>query len=150
MSVLCVINYLFFFSSRRRHTRCALVTGVQTCALPILRAFAEDVDTKLRELDIPVYLSQASNFAIIVDPDFTATLYIDCLNVSLEMVAKRAVEAGEAVWSNDIGDIYRGSITFPKLRRDQHFIICLRHAWKFLLICCPGGRGNFFPKLRYD
>src|SRR3546814_2341981 len=27
--------YGFFFSSRRRHTRCALVTGVQTCALPI-------------------------------------------------------------------------------------------------------------------
>src|SRR3546814_16861829 len=27
--------YLFCFSSRRRHTRCALVTGVQTCALPI-------------------------------------------------------------------------------------------------------------------
>src|SRR3546814_5483643 len=31
---LCV-GLLFFFSSRRRHTRCALVTGVQTCALPI-------------------------------------------------------------------------------------------------------------------
>src|SRR3546814_20852723 len=28
----------FFFSSRRRHTRCALVTGVQTCALPIFAA----------------------------------------------------------------------------------------------------------------
>src|SRR3546814_6276789 len=27
---------MFFFSSRRRHTSCALVTGVQTCALPIL------------------------------------------------------------------------------------------------------------------
>src|SRR3546814_1504393 len=27
--------YVVFFSSRRRHTRCALVTGVQTCALPI-------------------------------------------------------------------------------------------------------------------
>src|SRR3546814_11298600 len=27
--------YCVFFSSRRRHTRCALVTGVQTCALPI-------------------------------------------------------------------------------------------------------------------
>src|SRR5881628_1749319 len=26
----------FFFSSRRRHTRCQSVTGVQTCALPIL------------------------------------------------------------------------------------------------------------------
>src|SRR3546814_3625290 len=32
----CMILHLFFFfSSRRRHTRCALVTGVQTCALPI-------------------------------------------------------------------------------------------------------------------
>src|SRR3546814_1710399 len=30
----------FFFSSRRRHTRCALVTGVQTCALPIYDADA--------------------------------------------------------------------------------------------------------------
>src|SRR3546814_21076105 len=28
-------QWYFFFSSRRRHTRCALVTGVQTCALPI-------------------------------------------------------------------------------------------------------------------
>src|SRR3546814_3775396 len=34
----CVHVYyycVFIFSSRRRHTRCALVTGVQTCALPI-------------------------------------------------------------------------------------------------------------------
>src|SRR3546814_14509873 len=30
-----IIYRMFFFSSRRRHTRCALVTGVQTCALPI-------------------------------------------------------------------------------------------------------------------
>src|SRR3546814_14806027 len=29
------LHIIFFFSSRRRHTRCALVTGVQTCALPI-------------------------------------------------------------------------------------------------------------------
>src|SRR3546814_19243505 len=41
--MICVGKYImthtfslrFFFSSRRRHTRCALVTGVQTCALPI-------------------------------------------------------------------------------------------------------------------
>src|SRR3546814_3686499 len=35
--ILChdLFLHVFFFSSRRRHTRCALVTGVQTCALPI-------------------------------------------------------------------------------------------------------------------
>src|SRR3546814_5660397 len=33
--LLVLIVFSFFLSSRRRHTRCALVTGVQTCALPI-------------------------------------------------------------------------------------------------------------------
>src|SRR3546814_17360599 len=33
-----MLMYDFFLSSRRRHTRCALVTGVQTCALPICKA----------------------------------------------------------------------------------------------------------------
>src|SRR3546814_7713163 len=33
--IVIVAVAVFFFSSRRRHTRCALVTGVQTCALPI-------------------------------------------------------------------------------------------------------------------
>src|SRR3546814_9529735 len=37
------ISY-FFFSNRRRHTRCALVTGVQTCALPILSDLENNVD----------------------------------------------------------------------------------------------------------
>src|SRR3546814_457638 len=32
---------MWFFSVMRRHTRCALVTGVQTCALPILRLLAD-------------------------------------------------------------------------------------------------------------
>src|SRR3546814_2357643 len=36
-ALITVSSYVFFFSSIRRHTRCALVTGVQTCALPILR-----------------------------------------------------------------------------------------------------------------
>src|SRR3546814_1780266 len=64
------VYMLFFFSSRRRQTRCALVTGVQTCALPICfydaamfvcvckavsdrqirRAVREDGVTSLREL----------------------------------------------------------------------------------------------------
>src|SRR3546814_6352039 len=40
--------YLFFFASRRRHTGCALVTGVQTCALPIF-AWRRDLRKKLED-----------------------------------------------------------------------------------------------------
>src|SRR3546814_1992510 len=38
---------IFFLSSRRRHTRCALVTGVQTCALPISWTTADLCDLAL-------------------------------------------------------------------------------------------------------
>src|SRR3546814_10247976 len=37
----------FFFSSRRRHTRCALVTGVQTCALPIFHELTDGLNLRL-------------------------------------------------------------------------------------------------------
>src|SRR3546814_4853089 len=40
--IFIALRFFFFFSSRRRHTRCALVTGVQTCALPILQIFPVD------------------------------------------------------------------------------------------------------------
>src|SRR3546814_7635843 len=40
----------FFCSSRRRHTRCALVTGVQTCALPISKEQADVALDKLTEI----------------------------------------------------------------------------------------------------
>src|SRR3546814_3851183 len=45
----------FCFSSRRRHTRCALVTGVQTCALPICYDALKSGDfTRIEASDWPV------------------------------------------------------------------------------------------------
>src|SRR3546814_7269748 len=41
---------LFFVSSRRRHTRCALVTGVQTCALPIFQVEAYGANMPLNQV----------------------------------------------------------------------------------------------------
>src|SRR3546814_12218111 len=46
MFFVYVVLCLCFFSSRRRHTRCALVTGVQTCALPICLATARALAAK--------------------------------------------------------------------------------------------------------
>src|SRR3546814_13281036 len=47
--------FLFFFSSRRRHTRCALVTGVQTCALPIFKRLSEPF-----QMGLPAFLKHLS------------------------------------------------------------------------------------------
>src|SRR3546814_3536744 len=50
---------MFFFSSRRRHTRCALVTGVQTCALPISDAYLSDLAAwQFVGLDNYLYLAE--------------------------------------------------------------------------------------------
>src|SRR3546814_1155979 len=60
---MCIVSsdsYCFFFSSRSRHTICALVTGVQTCALPICsvlhaQVFAADTSTDpWKELELHV------------------------------------------------------------------------------------------------
>src|SRR3546814_7830538 len=48
--LLSVGVLVFFFSSRRRHTRCALVTGVQTCALPICAMRRANVSSDLSGL----------------------------------------------------------------------------------------------------
>src|SRR3546814_1256785 len=54
---------MFFFSSRRRHTRCALVTGVQTCALPILLA-----NPGLAVPTAGVFAARAGSFSTAIEP----------------------------------------------------------------------------------
>src|SRR3546814_1776104 len=46
--------FLFFFSSRRRHTSCALVTGVQTCALPIFHTLRQHPRDRSRQRRLPM------------------------------------------------------------------------------------------------
>src|SRR3546814_1853011 len=85
--VLMIIYYMsvgsmvsFFFSSRRRHTRCALVTGVQTCALPISPRWSASVPTVLAIVIglrlriawpvIPVLIENSRPIPLAVDPAY--------------------------------------------------------------------------------
>src|SRR3546814_2929735 len=55
----------FFFSSRRRHTRCALVTGVQTCALPITGPAGADYrQPGSGSAAVPASVLQSGSFAM--------------------------------------------------------------------------------------
>src|SRR3546814_2771739 len=67
--VLIILRLVFFFSSRRRHTSCALVTGVQTCALPILGvSFAKGMALGLDIPLIEVNHMQAHVLAHFIEP----------------------------------------------------------------------------------
>src|SRR3546814_6433614 len=54
---------LFFFASISRHTSCALVTGVQTCALPICRSYKDALTLTLKRaaeaIRLPIDEAQA-------------------------------------------------------------------------------------------
>src|SRR3546814_11207324 len=75
--------FIFFFSSRRRHTRCALVTGVQTCALPISprflgRALAGQIEM-VRQTQHRSYQTRAAAAAAAVAVEQLAGAQIDRL-----------------------------------------------------------------------
>src|SRR3546814_11186179 len=55
-----LLLFVFFFSSRRRHTRCALVTGVQTCALPISTHIPLSAVSEMLSIDLLVAKGRAT------------------------------------------------------------------------------------------
>src|SRR3546814_10528313 len=114
---MCVF---FFFSSRRRHTRCALVTGVQTCALPIYEpregavlAFASHGKMRLGHV--------AMVSKIVSDREVLLT-HANWSRPGRVETDVRAVDVSPAgdwsevkVWYGPIGDL--GTSVYPKIGR---------------------------------
>src|SRR3546814_2249687 len=79
--------FVFFFSSRRRHTRCALVTGVQTCALPISAA-AITRQFLAGDAGDDIWLSADPAW---VQPDMNGVRLLACGQMQLDMDAAQAL-----------------------------------------------------------
>src|SRR3546814_7220375 len=91
MSCYVDVCLVFFFSSRRRHTRCALVTGVQTCALPIYlgtAAIASTVGAKTLGTPIIVGLN-GSNIAYVLQGAILTGLLAIVVDLALGRLATR-------------------------------------------------------------
>src|SRR3546814_6046608 len=94
MCCIHVCFVFFFFSSRRRHTRCALVTGVQTCALPISCAKAGE--------ESAVQASAAkANLRFMITPVSKRALVLHILKSRSEerRVGKECVSTCRSRWS---------------------------------------------------
>src|SRR3546814_10201938 len=95
-----MLRYYFFFSSRRRHTSWPLVTGVQTCALPIPSSYRhggvtiEDrVAASFRQMDPPMHTEKRKNVTAVVAPKSLAQMAI--------LIRERAGKALDALPRNE-------------------------------------------------
>src|SRR3546814_5084791 len=103
VSIHSIISFFcFFFSSRRRHTRCALVTGVQTCALPIYPVMFRDADCGCCLKWLEQVKSSFGQKAVIVNsPDMAAVKNKQGVPTRSEerRVGKECVSTGRSRWS---------------------------------------------------
>src|SRR3546814_17540029 len=106
---------LFFFSSRRRHTRCALVTGVQTCALPIYRGLR-------RVVQAAASVATASRHGPITPNLATAHLVDDDLVERHVVGIARPVFVGDHVVALDDAI---GNLAMQPGRRFEHRLVLL-------------------------
>src|SRR3546814_5586933 len=87
----------FFFSSRRRHTRSALVTGVQTCALPISTMSGQTVEVINTDAEGRLVLCDAITWA---QREYKPEVIVDLATLTGAMVISLGHEYA-GVFSND-------------------------------------------------
>src|SRR3546814_2116826 len=89
----------FFFSSRRRHTRCALVTGVQTCALPILGVQVPFKQMKQQTPSRPVLPDEHRIYTAQAPSRLCLCFFPDWLRSEERRVGKECVSTCRSRWS---------------------------------------------------
>src|SRR3546814_6055657 len=116
---------MFVFSSRRRHTRCALVTGVQTCALPIFSSAARSAATITPAPIMP----QPTKPRIVRQP---RPIRID---FSISLIHGSAELVGTALAGNGKNAVYSVFLTGPRpaLMLLRAFLLSTRRAFAALL-----------------
>lgn len=86
---------------------------------------------RAKDVGVTISVDSLISFILVVHNDKTADLHLNNIQIALEILAKRDIEAGEAVYLRDIGDIRK--VKFPDitfLPSDKVFI-CFKVGWKF-------------------
>lgn len=99
-----------------------------------IKGFNEAITAQLTADGLTRNLAQASRFALVVNPDHSADLYVDDFSLTMETLVKRDVSQNEPVFASDIGDIRKVSLPELALTPEHRLIVCIRHGWKFALL----------------
>ena len=102
---------------------------------PHFHAIADGLAEAIEHLTVqagrPVSLSRANDILLVVHEDDTADLWVDTVATSLGIILKRSVQAGHAIFSNDVADVL--SVNFPAVRfkPNDRVVYLFRKSWRF-------------------
>src|SRR3546814_19233302 len=116
-----------FFSSRRRHTRCALVTGVQTCALPICTGDVDRIRNghvpKVDKL-IPLVTEERVNLSWLLTGE-GAPYLVEQMHAGVEQQEFWARFPESDGWSHGWSGLGNGNSVMAAFRRPAPLSVCL-------------------------
>lgn len=78
-----------------------------------------------------VFVGQVFQFLILIHENLSADLYLNDLQVNIFMMAKRSIEKGQVVRTNDIADIRRLRFDGINIKDSDKVIYCFKVGWKF-------------------
>src|SRR3546814_1404931 len=126
MSGLLSRGCCFFFSSIRRHTRCALVTGVQTCALPIGRYLYQFQPWPVR----PLITFTIRKTTAIVAPVMSAKLRQGCGGLGSSRSSNSCIIAAVPLRQHQAARSEEHTSELQSLMRISYAVFCLKKKKK--------------------
>jgi hypothetical protein len=115
---------------------------------------------KAKEVEVIISLDVFVEFVLVIHQDGTGELHLDGAGRAIEILTKRSVQAGEAVYGGDIGDIRRMKYHALKLSPSDKVVSCFKVGWKFGMFFDLGGEldsdrmerdlATLYKRLRYQ
>lgn len=86
---------------------------------------------KAKEAGVIISPDTLVGFVLVIHKDTTGELHLDGAKMTMEVLAKRTVQVGEAVYARDIGDIRRLKYHALTLASSDKIVVCFKVGWKF-------------------
>lgn len=119
------------------------------------------IEHRAREIGQHVSLTRSSYILLVIHPDNTGELWLDTAAVSLNIMAKRPVVAGAAIFETDVADVVAMSFPLVAIGKEDRVVCIFREGWRFALFFDfnPGGElsistmerdlGTLYRRLKY-
>jgi hypothetical protein len=104
---------------------------------PLFHRVAEGLVNAIKSLALsagkPFDVDRTKILLLVIKPDQTAELWADTAAVTVAIMAKRGVEAGTAIFENDIVDVIGVGFPLVKIEKEDKVICLFRQDWRFAL-----------------